>query len=247
MPTISHSRLSKYAEAIDGARETLKDNPLFKRYDYKNIVLYTVIKRILNETNLKTVLQFYPEVKKNTVMLDCIKGRLWSSWHKTVLDLFSDEELVNDKFNVLSNYYIGVDYDSDSESDSYDEGDSNEGVIAYLQSRGLLEKALIKIDFSKQYATVMNIMLKAKLDQTLTDADGNTVLHCYTRFRPLRFNSDMKNFTLHSRPNNFGKTPMDYMETHINNSALYNDMNLPKYYRAYSALRTAYKKNGHTL
>jgi hypothetical protein len=71
-------------------------------------------------------------------------------------------------------------------------------------------------------------MIKYKLSQSLKDINGNTVLHVIARNRPRvlfgpKYDPIVDQIDFHNAPNTFGKTPMDYVKTYINDTSKYTE------------------------
>lgn len=131
---------------------------------------------------------------------------------------------VPDKFNILENWYgKNVIVFND--------------IVKKLGSLNLLESTLQNMDFTGKERCILGIMVKYNIDQLVKDVNGNTVLHYIARTdtsllfserskRSCKYAAIVQDIKFHDVPNVFGKTPMDYVKTSINDSSKYTENSL---------------------
>ena len=131
---------------------------------------------------------------------------------------------VPDKFNILDNWYgkTSVVFND---------------IVKKLNSLNLLESTLQNMDFTGKEKCILDIMVQYNIDQLLKDVNGNTVLHYIARnntsllfsersSRSCKYAAIVRGIKFHDVPNVFGKTPMDYVKTSINDSSKYTEESL---------------------
>jgi ankyrin repeat protein len=159
----------------------------------------------------------YGDLHKSQNLL-CTSAKLLgvnSSLREYLLNIYYVTNNMSNEFNIIEEWYGKNTIVFNS-------------IVKKLGDLKLLAPTLQNTDFSGKEKCILEIMIKYKLSQSLKDINGNTVLHVIARNRPRvlfgpKYDPIVDQIDFHNAPNTFGKTPMDYVKTYINDTSKYTE------------------------
>lgn len=227
-PTIN--QLKNYSEILNSVKDEC-DEDLFNLFNKDNFCLKYYAKKIKGKNDFDKLLEVYEDLCEKVFLLDPTYTLIDCSWRDVILDMYyvNNQNLVKD-FNILDNKNITGKYASTVQS-----------IIKYLNEKNMLQDHISKLEFDKHdgITTLLKFLPEKYVQEPIKDVKGNTFLHTIVRKHPESLLSySEKDIKFHNEKNDFGKTPMDYLETAINNSSKYDDTNIPtmvKIYKMFSS------------